>query len=324
MDISFDFHRQVLEHLAEGVYYVDKERRILFWNHAAEIITGFASEEVVGSYCFDNILNHIDDQFEPLCNRECPLTLAMRDNALVITRAFLHHKKGHRVPVNIKVNPVVDHSGSVIGAVEIFSDATSYLELETLNRELQKQIRIDPLTKLPNRRAFAEAVQQEFQRYHRYGSPFSVIFSDIDYFKKVNDQFGHHVGDLTLQWFSRKLQSGLRKVDLVSRFGGEEFIILLPSTKGESACQTAEKLRALIAQRPCIETGQILTASFGVASVLPSDSPDHLLERADRGLYAAKKQGRNRVVFQPDTMLPAATDDAAPSDSSPPEAGPEQ
>ncbi|HKI52328.1 MAG TPA: sensor domain-containing diguanylate cyclase [Geothermobacteraceae bacterium] len=298
MEHGSEFHKQVLDHLAEGVYFVDTERKILYWNHAAEVLSGYSADEVVGSHCYNHILNHVNEKLEPLCTELCPLTIAIARREMIVERAFLHHKKGHRVPVNIKVNPVVNQSGKVIGAVEIFSDATPFLELEGLNRDLEKTIRIDPLTKVPNRRAFLELIQQEFQRYRRYATPFAVIFTDIDFFKEVNDRFGHKVGDLTLQWFARKLSGGLRKVDTVSRFGGEEFLMLLPSTTPEAATRAADKLRAQVALRPCPETGQTLTASFGVASVENGDTPESLIERADRGLYLSKKAGRNLVTFQ--------------------------
>lgn len=298
MELSSEFHKQVLDHLAEGVYFVDTDRKILYWNHAAEVLSGYSAEDVVGSYCYDHILNHVNEQFEALCSDHCPLTIAIAKRERIVERAFLHHKNGHRVPVNIKVNPVITQDGKVIGAVEIFSDATPFLELEDLNRDLEKTIRIDPLTKVPNRRAFLELIQQEFQRYRRYATPFAVIFTDIDFFKGVNDRFGHKVGDQTLQWFARKISGGLRKVDTISRFGGEEFLMLLPSATPEAATRAAEKLRALVAQRPCPETGQILTASFGVASVEAEDTPESLIERADRGLYLSKKAGRNQVTFQ--------------------------
>jgi len=299
MDGFLDFHKQVLDHLAEGVYFVDPERKILYWNQAAEQISGFSAGEVLGSHCFNQVLNHVDDQMQPLCTEHCPLTKAMQSRQSTSERAFLHHKNGHRVPVNIKVNPVISPAGEVIGAVEIFSDATPFLELESLNGELQRMIRIDPLTRIPNRKAFFETLQQEMLRFRRYGTPFAVIFSDIDFFKEVNDRFGHKTGDRTLQWFARELQSGLRRVDMISRFGGEEFLMLLPATSAVAACSTAEKLRAQVSANTCPETGKILTASFGVAAVETEDDPESLVERADRALYRSKKNGRNQVTFQP-------------------------
>jgi len=293
-----DFHKQVLDHLSEAVYFVDIDRQILSWNHAAEILTGFVSNEVVGSRCFNQILNHVDEQMNPLCNSECPLTFAMKENQQIATRAFLHHKQGHRVPVQIKVNPVIDQKGEVIGAVEIFSDATAYLELESLNGELKRLIHIDPLTQIPNRRAFQNLLRQEFSRYHRFGECFSIVFADIDHFKQVNDRHGHQAGDQTLEWFSRQLESGLRKVDQVCRWGGEEFVAILPATDCSQGEIAAEKLCRQLSGQNCPVTGELQTASFGVAEVQAWDTPESLIERADQGLYAAKAEGRNRVKSQ--------------------------
>lgn len=297
MTLSFDFYKQMVDHLAEGIYFVDRNRRILYWNPAAERLTGFMAEQVLNCCCETGGLNHVDANLAPLCTARCPLVRAMEEGVLVTERAFLHHREGYRLPVNIKAQPVKNSSGEVIGAVEIFSDATGFLQLESVNEKLQQQIRIDPLTGIPNRRAFLEVVKNEWDRYQRYGDPFSIIFTDIDFFKEVNDRHGHRVGDLTLQWFTKGLQSELRKVDTLSRFGGEEFLILLPATPSKEAFLTAEKLRQRIAAAPCPETGEPLTASFGVASVCLKDSSESLVERADRGLYRSKKEGRNRVTF---------------------------
>lgn len=326
MDPQLDFYKQMLDHLAEGVYFVDRDRRILYWNRAAEMITGYKADEVSGSHCHDGILNHVDENLKELCTDRCPLTAAMENGSQVCERAFLHHRDGHRLPVQVKAQAITNAAGEVIGAVEIFSDATSYLQLETLNAKLQQQIRIDPLTRVPNRRAFYEVVDQELERFRRYGTPFSVIFTDIDFFKEVNDRHGHKTGDLTLQWFAQTLQSELRKVDTVSRFGGEEFLILLPATPSKDAVLTAEKLRARIASNPCPETGEPLTASFGVAAITLNDNGESLVERADRGLYRSKKEGRNRVTYlDPSSEHPVNPDcEQPPADSSRPTADPEQ
>jgi len=185
--VELNFYKQMLDHLAEGVYFVDRERRILYWNPAAERLTGFSAEAMTGCYCNKGELNHVDANLNPLCTGCCPLTRAMDTGTTVSERAFLHHRNGHRLPVNIKAQAITNATGEVIGAVEIFSDATSYLQLENLNEKLQKQIRIDPLTGVPNRRAFLEVVEDELERFQRYGDPFSVIFTDIDFFKEVND-----------------------------------------------------------------------------------------------------------------------------------------
>ncbi|GAB4165312.1 MAG: GGDEF domain-containing protein [Geothermobacteraceae bacterium] len=297
MPLPDHFYRQMLDHLAEGVYFVDRNRRILYWNRAAEQLTGYRAEDLVEKCCADSGLDHIDCDLTPLCEGDCPLHRAMQGGRGISERVFLRHRDGHRLPVDVRTRPVYDDKGEIIGAIEIFSDASDRVRVENLNRQLQKQVRIDLLTGVPNRRAFLELAKAEFDRYQRYGEVFSVIFTDIDFFKQVNDRHGHRIGDRTLRWFADTLKTALRKVDTISRFGGEEFLILLPTTGAEEAVRTAEKLRRQLASDLCPTTGEPLSASFGVASVVAEDSTETLIERADRALYRSKQAGRNRVTY---------------------------
>ncbi len=295
MNLTPRFYKQILDHLGEAVYFVDKERKILYWNRVAEKITGYSSAEVVNSYCYSNLLDHIDEKSCPLCQERCPLAQAMETGQGLEKRIFLRHKDGHRVPVNVKVAPIFN-GGKTVGAVEVFTDASVVVQVEQLNEELRRLIHIDPLTQIPNRRALMAALDREYQRYKRYRTPFALIFVDIDHFKRVNDTLGHAVGDRTLQWFSRQITESLRRSDMVARFGGEEFIILLTATEAAAVGSIAESLRQRIADSPCPETGAILTASLGATGILPGDSVDSLLERADAAQYISKKEGRNRTT----------------------------
>jgi len=152
----------------------------------------------------------------------------------------------------------------------------------------------DPLTGLPNRRKLDEALQEEIDRVQRYGGTFSVILLDIDKFKRVNDTFGHLVGDEVLKTLSDILKNGLRKTDIAGRWGGEEFLILLPQQPRKSAVQLAEKLRKAIAASYFPVVGSI-TSSFGVAELSADELAAGLVEKADVTLYRAKELGRNRV-----------------------------
>jgi len=178
-------------------------------------------------------------------------------------------------------------------------------KLEAARRQLveQKELaeelaRTDTLTGLANRRAFDEAVQQEIRRAQRYDEPLALILTDIDYFKKVNDTYGHHVGDQVLVGFARTLQDSVRDVDRVGRWGGEEFVILLPGTSLEEATLAAERMRLAVAGSPIRVEGATcgFTASFGVARFSTAEPTlDAMLGRADTALYRAKSNGRNRV-----------------------------
>lgn len=158
--------------------------------------------------------------------------------------------------------------------------------------------RTDALTGLANRRAFDEAAEQEVQRARRYNTPLALVMADLDHFKAINDRHGHHVGDQVLQHFAHILSASVRNLDLVGRWGGEEFAILMPGTDLEEAVQAAERMRqaVLTAAPPLDDRECAYTASFGVAA-FRADTPTiiSLLGRADTALYRAKDNGRNRV-----------------------------
>ncbi|MBT4220415.1 MAG: diguanylate cyclase [Rhodospirillaceae bacterium] len=167
-------------------------------------------------------------------------------------------------------------------------------KLEEQNQILKKISTTDPLTNVFNRLKLDEALENEIQRAARNGSEFGVILLDIDHFKKVNDTYGHQVGDHSLVIFARLLETAIRSVDIVGRWGGEEFLILCPGTDENGCKLLAENLRALIEEKDFPKTGQ-QTASFGVTSHKLGEKVEVLIERADRALYRAKESGRNRV-----------------------------
>lgn len=185
--------------------------------------------------------------------------------------------------------------------------ASVLTSLDTAAKALRRQkesaeilARTDMLTGLANRRAFDEAAQLEIQRAQRYATPLVLVIADLDYFKAINDKYGHHVGDLVLQDFARILSESVRNVDLVGRWGGEEFAILMPDTNLEEAVRVAERMRVAVANAPWIEGLACgYTASFGVAA-FRQETPTlfSLLGRADAALYDAKNKGRNRVAVE--------------------------
>jgi len=175
--------------------------------------------------------------------------------------------------------------------------------LKKANEEKRVLSITDPLTGLYNRRYLTERLPREIKRARRYGRPLSLIMSDIDHFKEVNDRFGHHIGDLVLKKIAGYFQKALREgVDWVARYGGEEFLIVLPETDIQGAWATAERLCIGISERAFTIKGNRIgiKASFGVSGSLPlekrkKESADDLIDEADRCLYEAKKEGRNRV-----------------------------
>lgn len=188
----------------------------------------------------------------------------------------------------------------LIAALYFFSSYQHRFQIAQLTAdELARLANTDELTKLANRRRMAEAIEAELLRFARYGHSFSLILIDIDHFKTVNDRFGHGVGDRTLVALAARTTEVLRDVDTLGRWGGEEFVVILPETPFDETLRKAAALCGHVAARPLIGEHAV-TISCGVASVTAGDTADTLLQRADEALYAAKRGGRNRAEAQPD------------------------
>jgi diguanylate cyclase (GGDEF)-like protein len=184
------------------------------------------------------------------------------------------------------------------------------LRMATLLEESRFMATTDALTGLLNRRSLLESTLREVARTRRYGDQLSVILLDIDHFKHINDERGHAAGDLVLAAVGRLLQAALRTCDIVARWGGEEFVLVLPSTSLEAGTQAAERVRALLANAEITDgTGKAIpvSASFGVASYVADETLGQVIDRADRAMYRAKSSGRNCVVCDtPTTPAPVS------------------
>jgi diguanylate cyclase (GGDEF)-like protein len=172
-------------------------------------------------------------------------------------------------------------------------------------REMEKHAAHDPLTGLHNRRMFDERLNHEFERGRRYSRPLSILMLDVDDFKKINDKYGHHWGDVVLQAVARVIGERTRKSDISARYGGEEFILMLPEVALEGGAQAGEKLRQEIASLkfdPDSGPSFSLTVSIGVASTSARRYEDGqtVVKEADLALYRAKRSGKNRVEFSAD------------------------
>ncbi len=173
----------------------------------------------------------------------------------------------------------------------VIEDVTKKVELEN---ELKRLSVTDALTQIANRHRLDQLLNEEADRFQRYSQPFSVILIDLDHFKSINDNWGHHAGDNTLIQVANTMTSTIRKPDSVGRWGGEEFLIICPNTELDGAMQLAEKIRLAIASQE-IDKQFRVTASLGVATI-GRESLSQLLMRADKALYEAKSSGRNKVA----------------------------
>lgn len=288
----------LLNDLYEGVYFVDKDRRITFWNHAAERITGFSVSEMLGSFCFDNRLKHVDEHGKQLCLDGCPLHETLRDGKPRSIQLYLHHKNGHRVRVDIKISPLFDQN-ELVGATEVFSSAEFTDCSETGLMEAERLALYDQLTQLPNRRYIDAYLDNQIRDYQTLGIPFGVLMLDLDLFKNVNDIYGHSIGDSVLKMVADTLQGSMRKNDFIGRWGGEEFVAALRGVNQDELQMIAEKVCKLVEQS-CLRRGRDdirVTISIGATMICPTDNACTLIQRADNALYTSKREGRNRVTI---------------------------
>lgn len=295
--LDTEFYENLLDNLYEGVYFVDPKRRILYWNKAAENLTGYAAGEVLGRHCWDNCLKHINQEGLHLCHASCPLAETMADGSPREAEIYLHHRQGHRVPVLVRVAPIRDSSEQIVGAVELFSDNSPKVALQQMVEDLQQLALIDSLVRLPNRGYLERTLQSSLDEMRRYKSTFGVLFLDIDHFKRINDTYGHDVGDQVLIMVARTLSNALRSFDTLGRWGGEEFVAIIKSVSSEQLYKIASKFRILVEQSSLdVESATVqVTISIGATLAQPGDTARSLLKRADQLLYQSKRMGRNRV-----------------------------
>lgn len=291
------FYKDLLDNLYDGVYFVDRQRLVTFWNKGAEHITGYSASQVIGKSCRDNILNHVTADGLELCATHCPLAATMDDGHQRAAEVFLHHADGHRVPVYVRSSPIRNAEGEIIGAVETFSDYTTYIQMRRKNEQLQKTILLDPLTGIGNRRHVEMKAKAALDEFQETDEPFGLLFFDIDHFKRVNDIYGHAVGDIVLRMVGNTLRRSIRSSDTAGRWGGEEFVVLAGNLNVKDLAVLAEKLRMLVEKsRLDVEQGPLqVTVSIGATLATCSDTPETLFKRADELMYASKQRGRNQV-----------------------------
>lgn len=295
-----NFYQNITDKLHDGLYFVDTNRIITYWNEAAELISGFTAEEVIGKSCADNLLTHIDSDGNSLCKSMCPLAASIKDKKPREAEVYMHHKDGHRVPLSIRISPLFDDDGNVIGGIELFTDISNQKANELRVEELEKLTYLDHLTQLANRRFFEKELEMRLEENKRYGIQFGVLFIDIDHFKSFNDTYGHDIGDKVLQFIAKTFVSNSRPFDLFGRWGGEEFVGIIRNVDKAQLGIFADHLRSFIANSYIMCDGQKLsvTISLGGTLVHEGDDVKTIINRADDLLYHSKENGRNMLTLE--------------------------
>ncbi|MGF7133891.1 diguanylate cyclase (GGDEF)-like protein [Paraburkholderia sp. EB58] len=298
----------VVERVGFGIFVLDREMKVLMWNRFMQDHSGLSAEQVVGKSIFASF-------------PELPRVWLTRKLESVFQLGSFAFSSWEQRPYLFKF----DHDRPITGGVDFMQQDCTFMPL-TREREvvavcvtisdvthvsivqrereeavakLQEYADRDGLTGISNRRFFEARLRDEYTRWQRYGGDMSVLLFDLDHFKKINDQFGHGVGDTVLREMAQRVAQVVRVQDTFGRFGGEEFALLLPCTPLEDAMQVAEKIRHTIGDAPVDVQGVSVpvTASVGGAAArVGVPNYDVLINEADAALYSAKRQGRNRSV----------------------------
>jgi diguanylate cyclase (GGDEF)-like protein/PAS domain S-box-containing protein len=315
--------RKAFDGFTEGVMVIDTTGQIVMANDAFRQLVGSANTSLFGKR-IENIPSFKSTL--PADPKDHPWMRAMAQGSVLKGESVTFSlEQGEAVKTVVNCAPIHDAPGKVRGCIVTFDNVTeverinrelretmadlerSRQQIEKQNEELVKLATRDPLTGCLNRRAFRERLDEIFASARASGQPLSCIMTDVDHFKSFNDTYGHAVGDQVLRVVTRNLASGVRDIDLLGRYGGEEFCIVLPEVDLEQACHIAERLRAEIHSRAGKSIrniqGVTISSSFGVSTLRPDVAdPAELIERADQAMYAAKQAGRNCVRSAPEKM----------------------
>jgi len=294
-------YKIILDQIFDGVYIVDRERRIIYWNDGAKRISGFKSEEVVGRYCHDNILNHVDEFGINLCLNGCPLHQTLADGHVREIMVYLQHKRGHRIPVKIRSFPLYE-DGEIVASVEIFTESFERsIKPKSMLVGAFKDTVKDELTGLPNRRMIDHYLNSKMNDYRDLGIPFGVVMIDIDSFEEFNNTYGKALSDQVIEMLGRTYSKAFRIADMVGRWREDEYIFIFTGIKHQALKILAEKIR-MISENSSLrgETFKDIevTVSVGATLVHQDDTVDKLTSRSYELMKKSKAKGGNSITVK--------------------------
>ena len=298
-------YKAILDSLFVGICIVDRRETILYWNTGASRLTGFCDGDVLGKEHGAQLIARKDLRGAPQPNGPWPLSETLADSVTRTEKLFLLHKAGHWVALQVIAQALQDETGEMIGVLETFynigPELTANAEVERLKQLSMKC----PLLGIGNRRYGELMLHVKFEEARRVGLKLGLLYMDVDHFKQINDAHGHEAGDQVLRTLADTLAISMRAGDVLARWGGEEFVAILPDISQEQLEQFAERIRQRVAACtiPLGEHNLSVTISIGAIVAELGHSVEDALLLADSALYQCKAQGRNRVI-----MAEAATD----------------
>jgi diguanylate cyclase (GGDEF)-like protein len=287
----------VLDQVQDAVVWLDKDRRIVFWNRSAERISGREASAVLGKACSEEIPLFTDFGGTSICQDKCPVAMTLKDGAPRTLDVYLQHKEGFRVPATLRIIPVFKDDGEVIGAVETFFSAAPKVTIPLGLSELETMGLVEPETGIPSKQYLDMTLKTRIEEFQNYGLPFGLIYVDIDNYGKILEKHGRFNSGKIVRTVARTLHKNIRFFDIVGRWSTEEFLVVLLNIDDSRLDIVANKLRLLVSESYITtETGMLnATVSMGASLVLRYDTVESLVKRSEQLMMHSKWLGRNRV-----------------------------
>jgi PAS domain S-box-containing protein/diguanylate cyclase (GGDEF)-like protein len=291
-ELGPNIYKAILENLPNGVYAVDRDRKILFWNAGAERITGYLSQEVIGRHCQDDLLMHCDASDAVLCGNGCPLLATIHDGQPREALVYLRHKEGQRVPVRVRAAPIHNADGMIVGAAESFDEAPAgeshvHPDMPALPS------RVDELSGVPDQESTAAFLEVYLRDFARDNVPFCVMAIAIDRFAHFREDRGARATEKIFHTVASTLSRTLRTADKLGRWRTEWFLAIVDACPSPVLPQVAGLLRRVVSLAAIPWWGDRLsvTISAGGTEARMGDTPQTLLARAEQALAASIQKG---------------------------------
>lgn len=291
-------YRTVLENLPTGVYVVDCDRRILFWNREAEELTGYLQQEVIGRCCRDDLLVHCDENEVCLCATACPLQQSVRNGSCRSANVFLRHRDGHRMPVEVRVVPLRDEGGTIIGAIEWFDRRQVLPPADPLVRSMCAGVSRDKLTGLPDRAAMLDLLAACLKRYHESRVPFGVLSIGVDRLEQVRRSGGANAVEALLYGTAETLASSMGPEDIVGRWSEERFVAIVSGCTASTLRRSAMLMRRLVQLEGVPWWGDRIRGAISISGAIAQDedTAEGLAGRAEAALAWADSLDGDQIT----------------------------
>jgi len=279
-----EFYWKLLDMLKDGVYFADRQRKVTYWNKAAETITGYKSGEILGIHCSDNILVHIDEEGNNLCKGMCPLARCMDTGEGFENKIFLHHKDGHRVPVLVRVSPVHGSTeDEIVGAVEIFTDLSSKETYLGHIEEREHERFLGRVTGLPTRQYMEASLNLKLMEWKEFKHPFGVFRVKAEGLEKVKNEHDEQTYETALKTLGTTLIHNISPSDIVGEWSAEEFLGIVNHGNPAKLSRKADTIRTLMEKSRFSKGEPPVSIDIKVRTVVvqPGETLESLLKKSE-------------------------------------------